>query len=77
MKTTEIFCEIDDFCHLCMPEWEKCLISLGYKQRRRKYRMTSREIMTITVFSYVWILNVFNVFIKHMSLSTKRLSITC
>jgi len=34
-----------------MPEWEKYLISLGYKQPRRKYEMTSIEIMKITIFS--------------------------
>jgi len=32
-----------------MPEWEKCLMSLGDKQHRRKDWITSREIMTITV----------------------------
>ena len=53
MKITEIFYEIDNFCKVFIPEWERYLISLNYKQRCRKHRMTSREIMTIPVLFHI------------------------
>jgi len=53
MKITEMFCEIDDFCNVFIPKWERYLISLGYKQRRRKHWMVSSEIMTITVLFHI------------------------
>lgn len=44
-----LFCHVDDFCKLFMPQWQKYLIESGECQRLRQTRMTSSEIMTIII----------------------------
>ncbi|EKT64786.1 IS982 family transposase, partial [Providencia burhodogranariea] len=44
-----LFCHVDDFCKLFMPQWPKHLIESGECQRLRQTRMTSSEIMTIII----------------------------
>lgn len=48
-KLTEIFCDVDDFCHVFMPEWEKTLLSDGTRKRNRRSRMSMSEVMTIII----------------------------
>jgi len=42
-KLTEVFCDIDDFCHVFMPEWEKQLLTDGTRQRNRRSRLTMSD----------------------------------
>lgn len=48
-KLIDIFCDVDDFCKVFVPEWEKQLITDGSRKRDRKGRMASSEIMTIVI----------------------------
>jgi len=48
-KLVEIFCDVDDFCRVFIPELEKQLLSDGRRKRRRTSRMTMSEIMTIII----------------------------
>ena len=51
-KVTNIFCDIDDFCQVFEPSLNKSLIPDGKKKRRRSRRMSTSEILTITVLSH-------------------------
>ena len=48
-KLTEVFCDVDDFCRVFIPEWEKQLITDGTRQRNRHSRMSMSEVMTIII----------------------------
>ncbi|MBE8597838.1 IS982 family transposase [Xenorhabdus sp. BG5] len=48
-KLVEIFCDVDDFCRLFIPQWECFCLEKGYRQRRRQGRMHPSEIMTILI----------------------------
>lgn len=48
-KITEIFCSIDDFCLVFEPALEKRQLSTGKRTRKRKFTMSTSEIVTITV----------------------------
>ena len=48
-KLIDIFCDVDDFCKVFLPEWEKQLLAEGTKKRSRKGRMTIAEIMTVII----------------------------
>lgn len=48
-KLVEIFSDVDDFCNVFLPEWEKTLIETGKRKRRRKGRMSPAEIMTLII----------------------------
>lgn len=48
-KLVELFCDVDDFCRVFIPEWERQLISDGTRKRNRSCRMTMSEIMTIII----------------------------
>ncbi len=48
-KVTDIFCSIDDFCQVFEPALQKRLISNGKKKRKRAFKMSVSEILTITV----------------------------
>ena len=48
-KLIDIFCDVDDFCKVFIPEWEKQLVTDGTRKRNRKCRMTISEIMTIII----------------------------
>lgn len=48
-KITEIFCSIDDFSMIFETALEKSTISTGKNTRKRKFKMSKGEIMTITV----------------------------
>ncbi len=48
-KLTEIFCDVDDFCRVFMPKWDKSLIAKGTRKRNRQSRMCMSEVMTIII----------------------------
>lgn len=48
-KLVEIFCDVDDFCPVFIPELEKQLLFGGSQKRRRSGRMMMSEIMTIII----------------------------
>lgn len=48
-KVTAIFCSIDDFCNVFEPALQKKQITSGKQTRKRKFKMSSSEILTITV----------------------------
>ncbi len=48
-KITEIFCSIDDFCLVFDPALQKRQLSTGKKTRNRRFKMSTSEIVTITV----------------------------
>lgn len=48
-KITEIFCSVDDFCVVFEPALEKRQLSTGKKTRKRRFTMSTSEIVTITV----------------------------
>lgn len=47
MTLLELFCLVDDFCQVFMPEWQRLLLTFGAKKRRRKMDMSYSEIMTL------------------------------
>ena len=50
MNLLELFVNVDDFCQIFLPIWEKKLISDGSKQRRRTGQFRISEIMTILIY---------------------------
>jgi len=48
-KVTSIFCSIDDFCKVFEPALRKKQLSTGKKTRNRKFKMSTSEVLTITV----------------------------
>jgi hypothetical protein len=48
-KATKIFCDIDDFCQVFEPSLEKRLISDGKEKRKRSFKMSTSEVLAITV----------------------------
>jgi hypothetical protein len=45
----DLFCDVDDFCRVFIPQWEKQLISDGTRKRNRACRMAMSEIITIII----------------------------
>ena len=45
----ELYCDVDDFCKVFIPQWQKQLLEDGTKKRQRDGHMTTSEIMTIVV----------------------------
>ena len=45
----ELYCDVDDFCKIFIPQWQKQLLEDGTNKRQRIGRMTTSEIMTIVV----------------------------
>jgi hypothetical protein len=45
----DLFCFVDDFCQLFLPEWDKHLINNGLKKRTRLSQLSPSEIMTIYI----------------------------
>jgi len=46
---TELFCQIDDFCRLFEPGFERRLLAGGSKKRRRQCELGLSELMTLAV----------------------------
>lgn len=45
----ELYCDVDDFCKVFIPQWQKQLIEDGTRKRLRQSRMSTSEIMTIII----------------------------
>ncbi|MFB2907820.1 IS982 family transposase, partial [Aeromonas jandaei] len=48
-KLLELFCDVDDFCAVFMPQWHQQLLASGQRQRQRIGRMSASEIMCIII----------------------------
>jgi hypothetical protein len=46
---TELFCDVDNFCQVFVPIWQKQMLSEGEIQRQRERRLSISEIMTILI----------------------------
>ena len=44
-----LFCDVDDFCLIFEPEWQKKLLNHGGIKRRRAKNLCLSEIMTILI----------------------------
>src|SRR5512144_538279 len=49
MSLEDLFCDVDDFCRLFLPDWHRQQLQHGERQRRRRGRLVLSEIMTILV----------------------------
>ena len=47
---TELFCVVDDFCKIFLPQWEAKLIETGQRKRIKDGNMSVSEIMTIIIY---------------------------
>ena len=52
MSLLELFVDVDDFCQIFLPVWERALLGDGARKRLRKGQLTVSEIMTITIHFY-------------------------
>jgi transposase len=50
LNLTRLFCEVDDFCKVFIPTWEKTQLNEGCKKRRRTRNLSPSEIITLIVF---------------------------
>ena len=48
-KLLELFCDVDDFCSVFIPQWQQQLIAEGQRKRKHESRMKPSEIMTIII----------------------------
>ena len=48
-KLIDVFCDVDDFCKVFIPQWEQQLIEDGTRRRIRKGRMSTSEVMAIII----------------------------
>lgn len=64
-KITEIFCSIDDFCLVFEPALQKRQLSTGKMTRKRKFTMSTSEIVTITVLFHLSGIRTFKHFYIH------------
>ena len=48
-KLVDLYCDVDDFCKVFIPQWQKQLLEDGTRKRQRECRMTMSEIMTIVI----------------------------
>jgi hypothetical protein len=48
-KLVELFCDVDDFCKVFIPQWQKQLLEDGTQKRQRSGRMITSEMMTIVI----------------------------
>ena len=45
----DVFCDVDDFCSVFIPQWEQQCLTDGTRKRKRSSRMAMSEIMTIII----------------------------
>ena len=48
-KLDEVFCDVDDFCKVFIPEWEKQQLFDSSRKRQRSGCMATSERMTIII----------------------------
>ena len=44
-----VFCDVDDFCQVFLPAWQRQLLTSGERRRQRACRLTLSEILTILI----------------------------
>jgi hypothetical protein len=49
MSLLDLFCAVDDFCRVFIPDWQRQQLSSGERRRRRGCRLTPSEIMTLLI----------------------------
>jgi hypothetical protein len=49
MNLDDLFCDVDDFCRLFLPDWHRQQLQHGERKRRRGCRLVLSEIMTILI----------------------------
>ena len=49
MSLEDLFCAVDDFCRLFLPDWHRQQLQHGERKRRRGCRLVLSEIMTILI----------------------------
>ena len=49
MNVTAIFCDVDDFCKVFIPVWQRSLLPEDVPQRNRKFTMSPAEVMTLLI----------------------------
>ena len=52
-KLVNLYYDVDDFCKVFIPQWQKQLLEDGTLKRQRDPRMTMSEIMTIVINFYM------------------------
>jgi hypothetical protein len=50
MSLLELFVDVDDFCQIFLPKWQKRLLSDGSQKRLRKGKLSMSEIVTIIIY---------------------------
>lgn len=58
-RLEEIFCDIDDFCRVFIPQWHEYLLTSGQRERQRACRLSMGEIMTLLILGLrglVWVI---------------------
>ncbi|MGY5652473.1 IS982 family transposase, partial [Vibrio cincinnatiensis] len=48
-KLVETYCDVDDFCQLFIPHWQRLLLDNGEMKRNRPCRLSHAEVMTIII----------------------------
>ncbi|EPS9351084.1 IS982 family transposase, partial [Citrobacter freundii] len=48
-KLGETYCDVDDFCQLFIPHWQRLLLDNGEMKRNRPCRLSPAEVMTIII----------------------------
>lgn len=48
-KLVETYCDVDDFCQLFIPHWQRLLLDNGEMKRNRPCRLSPTEVMTIII----------------------------
>ncbi|MCG3745390.1 IS982 family transposase [Vibrio cincinnatiensis] len=48
-KLVETYCDVDDFCQLFIPHWQRLLLDNGEMKRNRPCRLSPAEVMTIII----------------------------
>jgi len=49
MSLDDLFCDVDDFCRLFLPDWHRQQLQQGERKRRRSCRLVLSDIMTILI----------------------------
>ena len=44
-----VYCDVDDFCQVFLPAWQRQLLTSGERRRPRAGRLTLSEILTILI----------------------------
>jgi hypothetical protein len=69
---TRLFCDVDDFCHDFIPQWEATLLESGQKKRKRTRSVSHSEVITFVVYFHQMGYRTFKWFyqkyaVKHLS----------